>query len=523
MVCDANEKILIKKSVSAQIFYLRGQTSCLLKIFESGSWGEDFVNLILLGTPHPCLWNESFLKRSHFRRKVASFLVQFWFEKKMFVASSKEVICDARRGEKGLFLDFVQGRFIRLSQPFDLKASQEYEPFYQEFIRPLHQFLKDSGMEGLLWKSGQGNSRFLENFIRTDKGCWCWFDLEPSVPPFFSLNILLFFRLYFPLFFKYRRIFFDYTDFKKLYAYIDVHKEALLSSLGQENYLNLIENVDQLQLYEQQFLSMNREQRVLKYYLSTGRVTQDQYDFYIHNKWHWKWRMFIDKFVLLFKLPFSFFLKVFSFFLHFEYLKVFKSFFKCIFDEDYFRKKSQSFLRDKLKYWYQRQQFNDEQYQQLDQSIHRLDGHSYNSDIFMTLFFMKFFIKSFQIFFLFPLFLKGSIHSAVMIVLFLFLGSIMRTIYTVTLIIWGSPKKRMIAFWIGMLPVLGNLSYLFQMFFSFVKSQRLLGRFLLFDFFTKIGTAMPIWGGEYSLVELFFNRVWQKIEMYMNFRYPKND
>ncbi|MDX1683546.1 MAG: hypothetical protein R3336_10520, partial [Phycisphaeraceae bacterium] len=53
----------------------------------------------------------------------------------------------------------------------------------------------------------------------------------------------------------------------------------------------------------------------------------------------------------------------------------------------------------------------------------------------------------------------------------------------------------------------GNAAYPLQLLWSSGPSGRAVGRFIVIDLVTSIGTAMPIWGGRDTLTEHFFNRL----------------
>ncbi len=64
-----------------------------------------------------------------------------------------------------------------------------------------------------------------------------------------------------------------------------------------------------------------------------------------------------------------------------------------------------------------------------------------------------------------------------------------------------------IALIIGLIPTVGTMAYPCQIIYSAKGRKRKIAQFIIYDFFTRIGKKIPIWGGEDTHTEHFFNRL----------------
>ena len=94
-------------------------------------------------------------------------------------------------------------------------------------------------------------------------------------------------------------------------------------------------------------------------------------------------------------------------------------------------------------------------------------------------------------------------------------GSLARTIYTVWRIANSLARSRpqfpVVALVLGIFPIIGNLAYPAEILYRSTGKKDLLAKFIAYSFSTKIGAKIPIWGGNDSGVEHFFNRICHKL------------
>jgi hypothetical protein len=68
-----------------------------------------------------------------------------------------------------------------------------------------------------------------------------------------------------------------------------------------------------------------------------------------------------------------------------------------------------------------------------------------------------------------------------------------------------------IAFFVGLIPTTGILAYPCQIIWSTQGKKQKIARFIMYNFFTKIGAKIPAWGGEDTHIKYFFNQFTDKI------------
>jgi hypothetical protein len=122
---------------------------------------------------------------------------------------------------------------------------------------------------------------------------------------------------------------------------------------------------------------------------------------------------------------------------------------------------------------------------------------------------MKFFVKVTE-YGIFPLiFAAGLINEIVLAIVLLTGGLIARTIYTTFRLFQAKAEGKEIpwvAFFLGMTPMLaGNLAYPCQIIYSASGNRGKVAGFIIYDAFTRVGEKIPIWGGQDTLTEHFFN------------------
>ncbi len=90
-------------------------------------------------------------------------------------------------------------------------------------------------------------------------------------------------------------------------------------------------------------------------------------------------------------------------------------------------------------------------------------------------------------------------------------GSVARTLYTgwrmTHSLIRSRPHFPIIAFTIGLFPIIGNLAYPAEIIYQSTGKKNKVAKFIVYSFSAKVGSKIPIWGGKDSEIEHFFNRV----------------
>lgn len=104
------------------------------------------------------------------------------------------------------------------------------------------------------------------------------------------------------------------------------------------------------------------------------------------------------------------------------------------------------------------------------------------------------------------LYIVGLIDEFIFITWLLVGGSVYRTIYTS----WRSLQAAIsqqeipwIALLVELIPTAGILAYPCQIIWSAKGKKQKIARFIVYDFFTRIGAKIPAWGGEDTNTEHF--------------------
>ncbi len=120
-------------------------------------------------------------------------------------------------------------------------------------------------------------------------------------------------------------------------------------------------------------------------------------------------------------------------------------------------------------------------------------------------------VKTFQWWVVPGLFAIGVIESAMVAgAILLAGGAIARTLYTMGRFIQSAlsgQRLPWLALGIGALPIVGNAAYPAQLIYHGTKRDCSIARFILNDTFARIGQHVPIWGGQDTRTEHWFNRL----------------
>ena len=123
---------------------------------------------------------------------------------------------------------------------------------------------------------------------------------------------------------------------------------------------------------------------------------------------------------------------------------------------------------------------------------------------------IKPFVKTFEYVVVPILYVQGSIGGiAISVLLIIIAGPLARSLYTVMRIFQAQiqgQRKPWVALLVGIFPVVGNMAYPIQMLYS-ASSEDKVASFILYDTAGKFGRYMPIWGGEDTATEHFFNKI----------------
>ncbi len=485
-----------------------------VKVFSGADDLTDTVNYILTGAPNSYGWNNHAVESAHYRRKILSLLLRYWFGSKVKIAQSYGTAWNESMQAYELQTGFINGRAVKLHQPFSGKTDWELRDLVRNVMNPLQKLLEKSGFEGLVWQAGKGNPIALNNFLLDEKGSWVWIDAESGVPALFPLNLLSLIFFYFPKSIKYRRPLFDDVDISKLKNYVTIEKEGLEDVLGSDNYTLLLSDIEKLRWHQKEWKSLSRVKKSICYQLKKGIIDQEKADYYLTHQFYWVlkelvWfakRAFIKVF---YKLP----VKVIRFIIGIKYLEILKNSFCFLFNAEYRKNSVDDLLKQRIADWEKRGQLRKVSADYLRKQADEELTSPYLAD-FIILIGLKPLMNVVELFVLPALFAAGLISESVLVGGVAFGGIIYRTIYTLGRMIYehfALPREhrypRWIALFVGMIPTFGNLAYPTQMVYTASTKSRELGEFLMYDIAARIGAKIPIWGGKDTRTEHFFNHM----------------
>jgi hypothetical protein len=508
---------------SGQVFLIETERGAIARKQFSGDSLASLVHYVLLGADNPYIWNEDFLQCGYYRRKILEHLVPYWFGPQLTIARAIAAEWNPEHKLNQLDAEFIPGRNPALRQPLDLERSrQDLQMLTQTIMKPLQKRLAESGFDGLVWQAGKGNPVASNNFLILDRAgddspietlgdrTFVWIDMESGVPALFPLNVLTLFTFYLPKCFQHRTFLFDDVDLKKLSLYVYKHELDLKHRLGQEVYGELLSHIEALSHYQAQWRSLNRLQRGVFCQLRQGKITEAKANYYLQRPILWIVKTLKDAVVKAMRkfcvdLP----VKIFNKIREMEGWTLLKNFVKLLFSGHYRTQVARDYVVRRIEVWYERDQLTADEVENLFVRLDRESGSDYISDFGVHLG-MKVFVKAVE-YGLFPLiYLAGYINELTLAIVILMGGALSRTVYTGFRIVQATLAQKEVpwlAFWVGMIPLMiGNLAYPCQMLYSASGQRGKVAGFVVYDTFTRIGGAIPIWGGEDTLTEHFFNQ-----------------
>ncbi len=485
--------------------------------------GEDLLtkltNYFFTGAPNPYAWNIDTIQSAHYRREILKELLPYWTDSKVRVANSLGARWNDEFKAYELATEFIDGRHAILHHPFSKQREGELSDLVNNVMKPLQQKLIESGFDGLVWQTGKGIPVASANFMLEQNNgnyIWAWVDLESGVPAMGPLNPVSFFSFYLPKSIKHRRPLFDDVDIGKLKAYISAHKEDLESRIGAERYFSLLGNIDSLEFHQQRWKSMRRAHRSITYQLKKGNITQEQADWYFERPYIWADMIWYGreavrltgKFAkkLVIDLPRNIFNKIISI----NYREAASKAWRFVSSEKYRLELARDYVHRRIDTWRQRNQLQPNEADYLMAQLETETTSPYLTDLFVHAGFK--FVDWLTAFGGISSYISGITDYQESGLIVLLGGSAIRTAYTLgkmgyTKLRFGQDKKqsRLIALAVGIIPIVGIAAYPVQMTYSTFTEDKDLGKFLLYDIFTRIGQKIPVYGGRDTLTEHFFN------------------
>ena len=508
---------------SGQVFLIETPSGKIARKIFSGDSLASLVHHVLFGSDNAYIWNNDFLQCAYYRRKILDVLVEYWFGSKLKIARAIEAKWNQERRVNQLDAEFISGRNLALHQPFNLTHSQEVNELLEKVMKPLQKRLVESGFDGLVWQAGKGNPVALNNFLVINtENCdrtFVWIDMESGVPALFPLNISTLWTFYIPNCFKHKTFLFDDVDVQTLIAYTYQHEKELKEQFGNDRFYELLAHIGNLDQHQRKWRSLKRLERGVFHQLKKGKITQKQANRYFKFPILW----FIKEFrKLIIKSSKKLFndlpKKIIKKIKKISYLDFFRNLCKLIFSRRHRTKITRDYVNRRIKAWSDRKQLSPEETEILLTRLNQESGSDYLSDFGVHLG-MKVFVKAIE-YGIFPfVYIAGFIDEVTLALILLMGGALSRTVYTGFRLFQSATEGKelpWLAFFVGMIPLMiGNIAYPCQMLYSAAGQRGKVASFIVYDTSTRIGGAIPIWGGEDTLTEHFFNHGASKIIRYI--------
>lgn len=508
---DSTDKLL-GAGRSGQVFLVNTSEGCVArKVFFEDKLAN-LVHYFFFGTPNPYIWNLDLIHCAYYRRKILGYLVQFWFDSKLKIADAISLDWNEKCKAYQLDTQFIQGRSVALHQPFNQDSGQELHELTRCVMKPLQKHLIKAGFDGLIWQAGKGNPVALNNFLLesvSEEGCiFVCIDVESGVPALFPLNILTLFSFYLPKSFEHGNALFDDVNIGKLKDYINTHQDSLENKLSSKEYIQIIENVYQLEYHQKKWKALNRVNRSIQYQFKKDYINQEQAIWYAQHPVNWYFRE-IGRILrkVLKKLTIDLPKKAFKKLITLQYLVILKRIFKFIYSQRYRLKITRDYVSKRIERWHHRKHLRDEQANLLLTELERESASDYLNDFAVHLG-IKVVTKAIEL--SIPLlFAIGLLDEVVAITWFIIGGPIYRSTYTLYRMLQAAREGKAlpwVALFVGLLPTIGDIAYPCQIIYLAGGKRGKVARFIVYDFFTRLGEKIPIWGGEDTQTEHFFNQ-----------------
>jgi hypothetical protein len=492
---------------SGQVYLLEQDGKQIARKVFSGDRLGKMVHYLFFGAPNPYTWNRDAIQSARLRRLILTELVKDWMGERLEVSTAFGASWNREARAWQLDTKFLPGRPPLLLHP-RRPVLDEAEQLIREVMEPLQQRLREFGFDGLVWQAGRGNPVAMNNFLLMNGGeapRFALIDLESGVPALFPLNPLALLLFYLPKSLRYRRALFDDVDCRKL--------RKQLQAEGLDGH-PLTGWVNDLETHQRKWKRMPWRERGLRYQLSQGQLTEAQANWFRQRPVRWYWREAKRATVkiarlIFYRIPRKALQKIRSL----RPLQFLRRGWELTRSVEARSELAREYVTERLAVWRDRGQMRQEDHDAFLEDLETDEVSTYMGDFGAHLG-LKATAQLVEALVLSALFAAGWIGGTVVAIVILADGLIYRTSYTLYRSLQAAARLRplpWVALGVGVFPLIGTLAYPAQMIWSAAGEKDDLARFIVYDTFTRIGTSLPIWGGEDTRTEHFFNRLAHRI------------
>jgi hypothetical protein len=512
------EKKFIGNGRSAKVFFsFNGNQGVATKTF-TGEPVSKFILFVLTGSANPYTWNENAIKSAVIRRSILSQLTHFWFGNKLRLPKTYDYNWNETEKAFEIDAEFISGSHAPLLSPMKDPSFNYLSDLRNNIMNPLEAKLIESGFDGLDWQAGKGNpigaSNFMINIKKDGSYQWIWIDLESGLPALFAMNFWATLTYYLPKCVKHKGWLFDNVDTKTLQNYLLNNKTALIAHAGLESYQRLQDDCTELEKEQGLWKGLSRSHKSLYYAASQDKISATEVAYYQDKPFRWFCKslvIFLTSFLTSFREKVD---KAVDKILTFDYKKLFRRTFRYFTDSRYRWVFVRWVLKSEIISWHKRKSLSSTERSVLLNQLSNDDISAYLTDFSIHLG-LKPVVKTFAFVILPILIAMGYIGLPLAAILLVWTGSIVRTVYTLLQmannLVAEKKNSRYLALFIGIFPMVGNLAYPVEFAYQSTGKRSQLAKYIAYAFTTKIGGKIPIWGGQDSEIEHFFNRICHKL------------
>ncbi len=507
------EDIASAASNSDPVFLGKGKSSTVTLVHINGNEvarktfiGHFFANLIntlTTGAPVPYGWNIDADLSAYYGRRILKSFCPYWFED-IDISNALGFGWDEKQKAYYLDTEFVEGKSPSLNTPFS-----EYKEFEKvgDAAKRFKQKLIESGFYGKVWQTD--NLTAISNFKIQGSKVVC-IDMESGGAQFpwqALINPLKFITYYLPMSIYFNRPLYDDVDINRLKEYVGENSSGLEAILHKEGMELLQSDISALEEHQKIWKSLRRAESGIEFALKKEKITEEEAEWYRHHTN--RWTMMIAG-GLAWKGAESLFVKApkraYKWLTTRDYADAAKKGWRFASSLEYRTETARNFEEKRIRKWEEKGEISREEADFLRTQLQSEKILGYLPDFGVH---SAIFVASKATYIAPALYALHVIDEQAGIA-FLSGGSIARFTYTLARLIENAIKgkeKPYTAAILSPITVFGNLAYPIQILRSGNEDEKKFAEFVITDFFTAIGRRIPIYGGENTSTEHFFNRI----------------
>ena len=268
-----------------------------------------------------------------------------------------------------------------------------------------------------------------------------------------------------------------------------------------------------LERHQERWRSLGRIQAAIAYQAARGRLTPADAEYYGRHPVRWTWREARRAGRKLAMAAPAVAVRLGSVLRTIDPRLVLSNVWQFVSSQEHRTGIAQTYVRSRITRWQARGQLGAEDARALREELDATESTSYLTDFGAHLG-MKATFQLLEFAIIGALAGAGVIGVVWIAVIVALDGLIYRSTYTSYRSVGAAARRQplpWVALAVGLVPLLGSLAYPAQMVHSARERRECVGRFIIYDTLTRLGTRLPIWGGADTLTEHWFNRLAHRV------------